>query len=133
MSILLDTHVWLWWLTGAGRLSAAERRALDAAAERELPAISAISLWEVQMLVAKGRLQPTEGFAGWIERMAGPEVVTIVPIDVAVIQALHDLPSTFQGDPADRIIVATARARALRLATHDARLRRVRLAPLWRT
>ncbi|MFN3565951.1 MAG: type II toxin-antitoxin system VapC family toxin [Burkholderiaceae bacterium] len=132
MSILLDTHVWLWWLTGAGRLSAAERRALDEAAERELPAISAISLWEVQMLVAKGRVQPTEGFAGWIERMAGPEVVTIVPIDVEVIQTLHDLPSTLPGDPADRIIVATARARALRLATHDARLRRVRLAPLWR-
>ncbi len=132
MSVLLDTHVWLWWLTGAGRLSAPERRALDAAAARKLPAISGISLWEAQMLVAKGRLRPTEGFAGWIERMAGSEVVTIVPIDVEVIQALHGLPATFHGDPADRIIVATARARALPLATHDARLRRARTARIWR-
>ncbi len=132
MSLLLDTHVWLWWLTGAGRLSAAERRALGAAAERELPAISAISLWEAQMLVAKGRVRPTEGFAAWIERMAGPEIVTIVPIDVEVIQALHGLPPTFHGDPADRIIVATARSRALRLATHDAKLRRARAVRIWR-
>jgi len=131
LSPLLDTHVWLWWLTGAGRLPPAQRRALDAAAQREPPAISAISLWEAQMLVARGRLQPTEDFARWIERVAGPEVVTILPIDVEVIQALHGLPSTFHGDPADRIIVATARAHALRLATHDAVIRRARAVRLW--
>lgn len=132
MTVLLDTHVWLWWLTGAGRLSAAERDALDEVAQRELPAISAISLWEAQMLVARGRLRPTEGFAAWIEQVAAPDVVRIVPIDVALIQALHDLPSGTHGDPADRIIAATARVHSLPLATHDARLRRSRTVRLWK-
>ncbi len=132
MTVLLDTHVWLWWLTGAGSLSAAERRALDATAQHRPPAISAISLWEAQMLVAKGRLRPAESFASWIEQMAAPDVVSLLPIDVALIQVLHELPAEFHGDPADRIIVATARALALPLATHDARLRRSRAVRLWK-
>ena len=132
MTLLLDTHVWLWWLTGAGELSRTERHALDAAAGRQRPAISAISLWEAQMLVAKERLRPTEKFSNWIERMASPAVVAIVPLGVEIVQALHELPSTFQGDPADRMIVATARAHAMPLATRDSAIRRSRLATIWK-
>jgi PIN domain nuclease of toxin-antitoxin system len=130
--LLLDTHVWPWWLTGAGELSRAVRRALDEAAERQRPAISAISLWEAQMLVSKDRLRPTESFAGWIERMASPDVVVIVPLGVEVVQALHELPPTFHGDPADRIIVSTARTHALPLATQDAAIRRSRVVAIWK-
>lgn len=132
MTFLLDTHVWLWWLTGAGELSRTERRALDTAAAKHRPAISAISLWEAQMLVAKQRLRPTENFAGWIERMASPDVVAIVPLDAEIVQALHELPATFQGDPVDRMIVATARAHAMPLATRDSTIRRSRLVTLWK-
>jgi PIN domain nuclease of toxin-antitoxin system len=54
-SLLLDTHIWLWWLLGQPELSAAERDALDAlAAAGTPPGISAISLWEAQMLASKG-------------------------------------------------------------------------------
>ena len=58
MAALLDTHVWVWWLAGTGRLSTRERMALDELAGNGELRLSAISLWEVQMAYAKGRFQP---------------------------------------------------------------------------
>lgn len=124
MSLLLDTHVWLWWLTGSAQLPAAHRDAFDLAAARQLPALSAISLWDAQMLVAKRRIVLTEPFAQWIASVAAPDAVRLLPVDVDVIAELHALPASFHGDPADRLIVATARAHALPLATHDRTIRR---------
>jgi PIN domain nuclease of toxin-antitoxin system len=132
LSLLLDTHVWLWWLTGAAAFPAAERDALDRAAARSLPHLSAISLWEAQMLAAKGRIVLAEPFAQWIASLAAPDVVKLLPLDVDVIAELHALPSSFHGDPADRLIVATARAHALPLATHDKAIRRSRVVRIWK-
>lgn len=102
-SVLLDTHVWLWWLLGQPEHSGAERAALDAlAAAGTPPGSSAISLWEAQMLTDMGRLQ------------------------------LDSLPKGFHGDPADRIIVATARARGLPLTTRDCNIRRSRSVKRWK-
>jgi PIN domain nuclease of toxin-antitoxin system len=130
--LLLDTHIWLWWLTGADALPVAQRDALDKLARRQRPALSAISLWEAQLLVSKGRLVPSEPFASWIQRMAAADVVELLAMDVEVILALHSLPASFHGDPADRLIVATARAHGLMLATHDKALRSSRLTTLWK-
>lgn len=132
MSVLLDTHVWLWWLTGAPALPEADRRALDRLAASRLPCISAISLWEAQMLVAKRRMIPVESFDRWIRRMSAPDVVQALPLDADVVCALHNLPASFHGDPADRMIVATARAHSLPLATHDTAIRQARIARLWK-
>lgn len=132
MSVLLDTHIWLWWLTGAERLGADDRDALSRISETARPAISAISLWEAQMLVSRKRLTPVEPFEPWIRRMASPDVVNVIPLDAGVVIALHALPDSFHGDPADRLIVATARAHALPLATHDSGIRRSRLVKLWK-
>ena len=132
MSVLLDTHVWLWWLTGSPRMPARQREALDQQAARELPFIAAISMWEAQMLVSRGRLVPSEPFDQWIRRMTAPDTVRILPLDSDVVVALHELPASFHGDPADRLIVATARAHALQLATDDSAIRRSRLARLWK-
>ena len=132
MSVLLDTHVWVWWLTPRSPLSPRERDALDSlAAAREL-SLSAISLWEAQMLHAKGRLDIPLAFADWIEQAADERVITVLPLDTAVILALDSLPRSFHGDPADRLIVATARSRRMPLATHDAAIRRSRAVPLWK-
>lgn len=131
--LLLDTHVWLWWLLGQPELSAAERDALDAlAAAGSLPGISAISLWEAQMLARKGRLELDAALADWLPTAAAAETVTVLPLDVAVVFALDALPAGFHGDPADRIIVATARAHGLPLATRDKSIRRSRAARLWK-
>ena len=59
-------------------------------------------------------------------------VVQIVPLDVEVVIALDRLPAAFHGDPADRLIVATARALDIPLATHDRAIRRTRAVTLWK-
>lgn len=131
--ILLDTHIWLWWVLGQEDLHPRERGALDAAAAGgRPPALSAISLWEAQMLVAKGRLAVGLAPERWLPMAASSDSVSLLPLDTAVVLALDRLPKSFHGDPADRIIVATARAHGLPLATRDTNIRRSRAARLWR-
>jgi PIN domain nuclease of toxin-antitoxin system len=132
LNILLDTHVWLWWLTGATQLKRKEREAIDRTAAVQLPFISSISIWESEMLVSRGRLVPNEPFDLWIRRMTAPDTVRIIDLDTDVIVSLHSLPKSFHGDPADRLIVATARTHGLTLVTHDASIRRSRLTPIWK-
>ncbi|HNT61578.1 MAG TPA: type II toxin-antitoxin system VapC family toxin [Candidatus Desulfobacillus denitrificans] len=131
--LLLDTHVWLWWLLGQPQLAARERDALDRhAAAGTPPGLSAISLWEAQMLAARGRLSIDEPLTHWLPTAAASETVTVLPLDVAAILALDALPKGFHGDPADRIIVATARAHGLPLATRDGNIRRSRATKIWK-
>jgi PIN domain nuclease of toxin-antitoxin system len=132
MAVLLDTHVWVWWLSGDPRLKARERDALDRLAERRELRLCAISLWEAQMAYSKGRFEPADPFEAWLRAAAAPDVVEIVPIDARVALALNDLPSSLPNDPADRLIVAAARAHALHLATQDRLIRRSRAVRLWR-
>ena len=132
MSVLLDTHVWVWWLTSTSGLSAAERRAIDDEASKGGVHLSAISLWEAHMLCTKGRLELPLPFQEWLRRATDPRMLTILPLDVSVALALDALPSSFHGVPADRLIVATARAHAMPLATHDANIRRSRSVRLWK-
>lgn len=131
MSILLDTHVWVWWLTPGSPLSRKECSALDVLAERRCLFLSAISLWEAQMLYARGRLELPLPFPEWLAEADDDRILTVVPLDLAVVLALDALPESFHGDPADRLIVATARSRNLPLATRDAAIRRSRLVKLW--
>lgn len=132
MSVLLDTHVWVWWLTPDSPLSIAERSALDAKAGRGELFLAAVSLWEVQMLAAKGRLQLPLSFPDWFAQAADDRMISVIPLDIDVIVALDALPESFHSDPADRLIVATARARKLPLATRDATIRKSRAVKLWK-
>jgi PIN domain nuclease of toxin-antitoxin system len=132
VAVLLDTHVWLWWLTPGSPLPRRERDALDAEAAGGALAIAAISLWEAQVLQARGRLQLPLPFADWITRATDSRMLSVVPLDRDVVIGLDALPAGFHGDPADRLIVATARTHAMSLATHDAAIRRSRAARLWR-
>lgn len=132
MSVLLDTHVWVWWLTPDSPLSIAERSALDAKAGRGELFLAAVSLWEAQMLAAKGRLRLPLSFPDWLTQAADDRMISVIPLDIDVIVALDALPESFHGDPADRLIVATARARKLPLATRDATIRKSRAVKLWK-
>ena len=82
MSVLLDTRIWVWWLTPGSPLSRAERNALDASAGRHELFISAISLWEVQVLHAKRRLELPLPFAEWLARAADDRVIAVLPLNV---------------------------------------------------
>ena len=127
MSVLLDSHVWIWWVTGQRELAAAKRARLDELAEAGAqPFLSAISLWEAQMLYRRKRLTLAMDFPVWLTEASDPMVVQVLPIDTSVILTLDKLPDRFHGDPADRIIVATAKAHGLALMTDDKAIRKSR-------
>ncbi len=129
---LLDTHAWLWWLDGSGDLTRRERERLDGFPADRRPFLAAISLWELATLVARGRLVLRQGFDAWVDLAAAPETVTVVDASPAIAKALVRLPSRFHHDPADRLIVATARVLELPLLTRDRAIRRSGLVRLWR-
>lgn len=131
MRVLLDTHMWIWWVLGKAEISERERAARGAAAESGGVALSAISLWEVQMLHSLGRVRLDRPLETWLIEAASPAVVQVIPRNVPVVLAIDDLPPEFHGDPADRIIAATARTFDLPLATRDKAIRRSGAARLW--
>ncbi len=131
MILLLDTHFWIWWLTPRSPLKSAERNALDSAAEAGGVYLAAISLWEAQLLHSKQRLQLPLPFSDWLTRATESRILTILPLDRDVVIAVDRLPARFHGDPADRLIVATARTHGIPLATRDRAIRRSRITKLW--
>jgi len=129
--VLLDTHIWLWWLLGDGSLSSGERKAIDELATRGRVAISWVSVWETEMLERKGRVSLLPAFQHWIEKATNPDIVTVLPADIAVVIAQRKLPETFHGDPADRLITATALLSGYPLATRDQRILDSGVCEIW--
>ncbi len=121
--LLLDTHIWLWWLLGDGALNNIEREALDRAAESGDLSISWVTVWETEMLERKGRIELNQGFQKWIEAAVQPRIATLLPVDTEVVIAQRKLPDSFHGDPADRLIAATSILSQYPLVTHDRRIR----------
>ncbi|MEX2478022.1 MAG: type II toxin-antitoxin system VapC family toxin [Gracilimonas sp.] len=117
--ILLDTHVWIWWLLGEGPLSDEERDTLTEHARKSEIAISAASIWEAEMLQRKGVIELEPDFKTWIELATQKGVCTVIPVNKEVILAQEKLPEQFPNDPADRLIVATALSNEYPLATKD--------------
>jgi PIN domain nuclease of toxin-antitoxin system len=132
LKIILDTHVWLWWLLPDSPLPGRERNALDRIASDMGIFLPAIGLWEAQMLYSKQRIELPCPFATWLRRATASDLLTLLPLNADAVIALHDLPATFHGDPADRMIVATARAHDLPLVTYDDAIRKSRLVKIWK-
>lgn len=121
LTVLVDTHVLHWWTAEPGRLSKAARHAIESADE---VAVSVITWWELAWLAEHGRIILDVPMRAWLDMLsAGVRSVTVTPAIAATAVALRD---SFQGDPADRIIYATAIEQGWRLVTKDARLRRYR-------
>ena len=119
MTALLDTHVLIWWLQGDGPLSPAQRRVLGAADGDSPLRVSDISLWEVATLHSLGRIQLTLPLREWLEKAAAPPLVRRHGISPAVAAEVAALPDSFHRDPANRILVATARVLGATLLTND--------------
>jgi PIN domain nuclease of toxin-antitoxin system len=119
--IVLDTHALVWWVSG-GPLSERARDAIARHARTRSVYASSISVWEIATLVARRRLELTLDLVDWIAQVEAIESLRFVTVDNRIALASARLPGELPRDPADRIIVATARSLDAPLVTRDARL-----------
>ena len=122
MRALLDTHVLLWWLDDPGRLSVAQREVIASANTESPLLVSDISLWEVATLHSLGRISLAIPLREWLADAVAPPLVRRQAISPAVAAEVAALPDSFHRDPADRILVATARVLGATLLTQDRRI-----------
>ncbi len=120
-TLLLDTHVIHWWSAEPQRLS---QPAVDALTSADELAVAAISWFELAWLATHERIVVSVPVRSWLAELAGR--VRTVGITAPIADTAVSLPATFPGDPADRLIYATAIERGWRLVTKDGRLRRHR-------
>jgi PIN domain nuclease of toxin-antitoxin system len=120
--ILLDTHVWVWWVARPESLSNPARDAIAEAREQDGLWVSSISSWEVALLVRKGRLELTLPVADWLAATEALPFLRFLPVENRIALRANDLPGTLHDDPADRIIAATALIHGLKLVTKDRKL-----------
>jgi len=122
--IVLDTHALIWWVTGNDtQISAGATAAIQAEMNGGDIVVSSISAWEIAMLVKAGRLALSMDVAEWLTVAEEIEAVRFVPVDNEIGVKSTELPGEFHKDPADRIIVATARKLAAPLVTADEKIR----------
>lgn len=124
MPTLLDTHAWVWWVTEDRRLSArAKSRIATSTAQQDLW-LSLISVWEVAKKVEKQQLVLDRALDQWLDAAVTQPGLGIWEMTRLILVESCQLPQPFHGDPADQILVATARQRGAVLITKDQRLRR---------
>lgn len=119
-AVVLDTHALVWLLQGSERLGPSARALIEGAAKGEGALVAAISTWEIAMLVAKGRLALDRDVAEWLDAALALPGLRLAPLDPSVSVDSTRLPGEPHGDPADRMIVATARRHIATLITDDA-------------
>jgi PIN domain nuclease of toxin-antitoxin system len=129
---LLDTHIWIWYVADPSKLDGAEVEALEALESHNCPFISDFSLWEVATLAGLGRLRLNQKFEEWLLMAAKPGIVRILPLSVEIAVELASLPDRLHRDPADRGLVATARAHGLPVMTRDRKILSSGLVQKWK-
>lgn len=124
MKLLLDTHVWIWSLSAPEKLTPKVRRALEKPGQELW--LSPVSTWEVALLVEKGRMKIEGHLEAWLPKAVARFQEAPVSHDIAAAFADIRLP---HGDPADRLLLATARVLHLTLVTADERLIDAKIVP----
>ena len=118
-AVVLDTHALLWWQAASNRLSRAARQRIE---RSDAVLLSPISCWEIAMLVEKERVLLDRPVSVWINDLLATSITEIADLTPMIAVAAGQL-NDFHGDPADRIIYATAAAHQLPLVSKDNRLR----------
>ena len=121
--ILLDTHAWIWWVTDPERLSPGATAAIEREIERGQILVSAISCWELTLLVRKGRLALNLDAADWIAASEALPYLRFAPVDHRIAMQANLLRGALHDDPADRFLIATAIILGATLVTRDERIR----------
>ena len=119
--ILLDTHVWVWWVSGDRQLSPVHRRLI---LEHEAIGIgvSLISCWEIAKKVELGNLELEMPVDKWLDKALKYPGIQLIPLSLPIVLESTRLPQPFHRDPADQMIVATARIFDLPLLTEDRKI-----------
>jgi PIN domain nuclease of toxin-antitoxin system len=122
--IVVDTHALLWWVNGDGDLSGNAKLAIEneLSSEDGTIFVSAISAWEIAMLVSANRLMLAMPLDEWLETVSSIDKVSFVAVDPQIGVESTRLPGEFHKDPADRMIVALARHLNAPLVTADAKI-----------
>ena len=118
--IILDTHVWWWAISEPERLSS---RAAELIRDTEERCIASISLWEFAMMATRGRVDLAIPPYKWLHHSINEAGTKIIPLSSDIALDSCTLPGNFHKDPADRIIVATARMHHAELITKDGKIR----------
>ncbi len=119
--ILLDTHIWVWWIHGDENLTS-DHAALISDNEEEGIGVSSITCWEVAKLVEYGRLDLPVPVKEWFSEALGYPGINLLPLSPEIAVESTQLPGDFHRDPADQIIVATARIHDITLVTVDSKI-----------
>ena len=119
--ILLDTHALIWWATGQRHLLSDS--AFNSIAQETAHVASAISSWEITLLVNKGRIAFSTDVKSWLDLVESIETFRFIPIDRDIATLAASLPGEFHKDPADRMIVATALKFGMPLVSADEKIR----------
>jgi PIN domain nuclease of toxin-antitoxin system len=122
MPVLLDTHAWVWWVTEDRRLSRPAKRAIEGAQASDQLSISLISVWEVAKKVEKRQLVLDRPIDHWLDRATTRQGLHLVELTRPILTESCRLAQPFHGDPADQIIVSTARDRDAVIVTKDDRI-----------
>ncbi len=116
--IVLDTHIWVWWIHGDPRLTQEYHDYIQGLEAQGL-GISAISCWEVAKLVERGRLVLPNLVDEWLDRALAYPGMRLLELTPRICVESTQLPGNFHRDPADQIIVATAIVYNCPLVTMD--------------
>lgn len=114
--LIIDTHIWIKWI-GEGKLPSKHRKLLNDADLQKC--LSCFSIWEVAMLAAKKRITLNQDIVSWTAQALERSQVELIPLSPSIAILSCDLPGSLHGDPADRIIVASALAEKIALLTED--------------
>ena len=126
MPALLDTHAWVWWLTEDRRLSRRAKSLIAGRLAEQDLWISLISVWEVAKKVEKKQLVLDRPVSSWLDEAVTQPGLGAWELTRSILVQSCELPQPFHGDPADQILVATARHHGATLITRDDRIRRYR-------
>ncbi len=122
-ALLLDTHIWLWYAEGSSeQLPSTSVKILDEARRKDGLLVSAISVWEIGALSAKGRIQLSIPLRDWVAKALEVPGIHLSPLDAVTAAESTLLPGHPHGDPADRFLMATARTHGVALATRDEKI-----------
>ena len=121
--ILLDTHIWVWWVMGDERLSAKQKKAINSF-ENDGLCLSIISLWEVAKLEELGKIILPFKINKWLEEAISYPGIKIIDLSLDIILKSTNLEGNLHKDPMNQIIVATAITKNIPLVTSDNQIKK---------